>query len=77
MGTGWERLADMLRAAGSTYTWRSMDVFRADETRSSEKIEEGYFGNFTKYHFGDTWLTRGARRCVKKRIRSRDVKTAL
>ena len=52
-GNRWERLADMMRAVGSTYTWRSMDVFRAVQTRSSEKIEKGYFGNLTKYRLCD------------------------
>lgn len=70
VGAGWERLADMMRVAGSTYTWRSMEVLHEDWTRSSKKIEKGYFGNLTKYRLGYLLPTRGARRCVKKRIRS-------
>ena len=61
VGAGWERLADMKRAAGSTYTWRSMEVLHAIWTRSFKKIEKEYFGNFTKYRLGDLMPTRGAR----------------
>ena len=71
MGTGWERLADTMRAAGSTYTWRSRRLLQQDWTRSSEKIEKGYFGNFTKYRLGDLLPTRDARRRMMKQIRSR------
>ena len=42
-----------------------------------KKIEKGYFGNFTKYRLGDLMPTGGARRCIKKWIRSRELKTAL
>ena len=69
-GNRWERLADMMRAVGSTYTWRSMDVFRAVQTRSSEKIEKGYFGNLTKYRLCDFCLNRSAGRRKVKWFRS-------
>ena len=72
MGAGWERLADMMRTAGSTYTWRSKRVLRADGTRSWQKIEKGFFGNFTKYRLGDLLPTHGARWHKVKRIRSRE-----
>ena len=71
VGAGWERLADMKRAAGSTYTWRSMGGASRRWDSVLEKIEKGYFGNFTKYRFGDLLPTLGARWCVEKWIKSR------
>ena len=70
MGAGWERLADMMRAVGSTYTWRSKRVLRTDGLGLCRKIEKGYFGNFTKYRLGDLLPTRGARWRKVERIRS-------
>ena len=43
VGAGWERLADMKRAVGSTYTWRTMKVLHEDGTRSLLKDREGMF----------------------------------
>ena len=77
MGFGRERLADMMRAvdqptrvgAGDCFGWFGLGPWR--------RIEKGYFGNFTKYRLGDLMPTGGARRCIKKWIRSRELKTAL
>lgn len=43
VGARWERLANMKRVAGSTYTWRSMEVLHEDGTRSLQKDQEGVF----------------------------------
>ena len=77
MGAGWERLADMKRAADQPTRGEAWRCFTKMGLGLCKKIEKGYFGNFTKYRLGDLIPTRGARRCVKKWIRSRKVKTAL
>ncbi|MGL6084156.1 MAG: hypothetical protein ACRC4N_17595, partial [Gammaproteobacteria bacterium] len=77
MGFGRERLADMMRAVDQPTRGEAGDCFDRIGLGPWRRIEKGYFGNFTKYCLGDLMPTRGARRCVKKWIRSRKVKTAL
>ena len=77
MGFGRERLADMMRAVDQPTRGGAGDCFDRIGLGPWRRIEKGYFGNFTKYRLGDLMPTRGARRCIKKWIMSKEVKTAL
>ena len=70
VGSGWERLADMMRAVDQPTRDEAGDCFDRIGLGPWRRIEKGYFGNFTKYRLGDLWLNRGAGRRMEKRFRS-------
>ena len=53
VGAGWERLADMKRAADQPTRGEAWRCFTKMGLGLCKKIEKGYFGNFTKYRLGD------------------------
>ena len=72
VGSGRERLADMMRAVDQPTRGKAGNCFNRIGLGLRRRIEKGYFGNLTKYHLGDLWLNRGAGRRMVKRFRSRD-----
>ena len=74
MGSGRERLADMMRAVDQPTRGEAGDCFDWIGLGLRRRIEKGYFGNFTKYRLCDFWLNRGAGWRKLKWFRSRDTR---
>ena len=78
VGSRWERLADMMRAAGSTYTWRSMGgASRSWDSVSAKRSRRGILVILPNTALVTFCQLTAQRWCKVKRIRSRDEDGAL